>query len=622
MTTNSDNVQISITVPKTLLDNIENNRKSVSRSTYIRDVLVDSEKKTSLRKVNGAVYTPKCLADYVADKALHYYFTNESNRLLHKKKTFSVIDPACGDGELLHALSNSSLLNDKIDISEYLDLFGIDIDEAAIDKIENRLTNYHQLKTEHDNGLCPNNSTNKDGWLKLNKKLGVNHGYDLVIANPPWGASITNYEKLVRASDFSQLSGQFDTSDLFIESALNIVRDGGIIAFIIPDSLFSQERDKLRELLLSTTKIHFIGRFGEKLFEDVNRACAVIICEKGKSKPSHNIDCFRLSVEYRNLILSGNATFKLAEERLSHKVEQNRFLNNKNYLFNIDIDSNLQKTFQTITSHSDNFAKYLTSTRGVELSKKGHIIKCSECNQWSPLPSKDVFLCPKCKETSLVIDCVKDVIIHKQQEKNSKKLVVGEHIQRYSILSDLWIETSKEGINYKDKSIYTGDKILVRKTGIGISASIDYNNFMTNQVVYIFKLHNKTLPLELFSLILNSRMAFFFIAMSNGEIEWKSHPYVTQGQILNFPIPDFTDLSLQLQKKIATTSNKLKNNLISNKPLSKALDVQIECLVAEIYGLTKADYLSIYQAIEKSQELLPVKALKSIAVSDIFKDKA
>ena len=173
MTKNSDNVQVSTKVPKTLLDNIENNRKSVSRSTHRRDVLVGSEKNTSLRKVNGAVYTPKYLADYVADKALHYYFTNKSNSILHKSKVFSVIDPACGDGELLHALSNSSFLNDKINTSEYLDLFGIDIDEAAIHKIENRLTNYHQLKIECDNGLCPNNSTNKDGWLTLNKKLGL-----------------------------------------------------------------------------------------------------------------------------------------------------------------------------------------------------------------------------------------------------------------------------------------------------------------------------------------------------------------------------------------------------------------------------------------------------------------
>jgi adenine-specific DNA-methyltransferase len=622
MTTNSNNAQISITVQKKSLDNIEKKRKSVNRSTYIRSVLFDSKKQTSLRKINGAVYTPKCLAEYVADKALHYYFSNKSNVLLHKNNKFNVIDPACGDGELLYALSNSSILNEKIDISKSLDLFGIDIDETAIHKIKKRLTNYHQLKAEHDNGLCPNSSNNKDGWLKLNKKLKVKDGYDLIIANPPWGASIASYENLVRASNFSQLSGQFDTSDLFIESGLNIARDGGIIAFIIPDSLFSQERDKLRELLLSKTKIHFIGRFGEKLFEDVNRACAVIICEKGKSDSTHDIDCFRLSVEYRNLILAGNATFQLAEEKLSHKVEQRRFLNNKNYLFNIDIDSNLEKTFQNITLHSDNFAKYLTSTRGVELSKKGHIINCSECNLWSPLPSKDVFLCPKCKHSSLAIDCVKDVIIHKQPEKNSKNLVVGEHIQRYSIQSKLWIETTREGINYKNESIYTGDKILVRKTGIGISASIDYNNFMTNQVVYIFKLHNKTFPLEFFSLILNSRMAFFFIAMSNGEIEWKSHPYVTQGQILNFPIPNFNNLSPQLLKKILTLSNKLKDCLKSNESLSKTLDAQLEYLVAEVYGLTKADYLSIYKAIDKSQELLPVKALKSIAVSDIFKNKA
>ena len=50
---------------------------------------------------------------------------------------------------------------------------------------------------------------------------------------------------------------------------------------------------------------------------------------------------------------------------------------------------------------------------------------------------------------------------------------VGESINRYYIARRLWIDTSKDGINYKDEDFYRGKRLLVRKTGIGIMATID-----------------------------------------------------------------------------------------------------------------------------------------------------
>ena len=151
-------------------------------------------------------------------------------------------------------------------------------------------------------------------------------------------------------------------------------------------------------------------------------------------------------MEQRNQILSGETNFHCSEAKLSHKVEQIRFQKNRNSLFNIDIDSELEATYNKILMHSDCMKKYLTSSRGVELSKKGNVIKCNECSLWSPFPSKETFTCFHCKKPLATLNCTKDIIVHKQKMINGQPLIVGEHIGRYSLKPDLWIQISKKGI--------------------------------------------------------------------------------------------------------------------------------------------------------------------------------
>ncbi|WP_417689385.1 N-6 DNA methylase [Pseudidiomarina sp.] len=622
----SNNVQVSVNVSKKLLNSIESSRKGLSRSDYIRQVLEKSENYRTEKNANGVVYTPQNLADYVSHKVLSYFFATRknNNRFNIRSKKLKVIDPACGDGELLLAISKASFPIRGFSKKVQLDLFGIDIDKKSLLQTQKRLPDYHSFTPIHTNGLCPFQTEHDIGWLNLKKKYSGGTGFDIAIANPPWGADVKGYYSLLVNSNFSLLARQFDTSDLFIESMLSNIVDGGFIAFIVPDSLFYQERESLRRFLLSKTKIHFIGRFGEKIFKDVNRACAVVICEKGEPNDKHKIDCFRLSVEYRNLILAGNTDFHSAESELSHKVEQSRFKNNKNSQFNIDINDDLETTYNKILSQTHSLGDYLDSARGVELSKKGNVVQCVHCKKWSPLPSKEVFKCSHCRSLVTTLECHKEIIIHKQESLRRRPLIVGEHISRYVLKTDLWIDTSKHGIKYKSDSLYRGSKLIVRKTGIGISASIDYFERMTNQVVYIFRLKNKErelLPLEFFLALINSRMAFFLIAMSNGEIEWKSHPYVTQKQILDFPIPSVKDIPHSVYDELISICQELRKFLKAGHLINNCLDARCEMLIAKIYGLNERDYQSIYTAIDKSQELLSVKALKNIKINDIFYSK-
>ena len=288
------------------------------------------------RKLGGMVYTPKVLADYLAYKVTEFYAYDNKSPL--DPNELRVLDPACGKGELLDSIWDKLerlLPADKFTANNVL--CGIDTDKQATLRTKHRISqlsaplNPKTVKTRilNTNSLFPFNSkTSKQGWNRVKRQFNANFGFDIIIANPPWGADISGYRDQLSQTEFSIFRGQFDSSDLFLESAIENLREEGFLAFIIPDSLFSQERDSLRKLLLDKTEIRFIGRLGEKFFGGVNRACAVIICKKTLKKNKRKVQCLRLTPETRKGILAGQLDFLTVEKQHSHYVQHSRFEKN------------------------------------------------------------------------------------------------------------------------------------------------------------------------------------------------------------------------------------------------------------------------------------------------------
>ena len=562
-------------------------------------------------KVNGAVYTPNKFAFFVAEKLFQYFFCPELpydiNKIsniccLSDLSKLRILDPACGDGELLIAAWESFInrlkrLDKK---KEYLSvvpenvLIGLDIDKDAVKTAKKRIKEL--LKTSHNiselkifltNALFPyNRKTKKAGWNYFYKKHNIMDGLDIVIANPPWGADISHYKDNFEEGEYKLFKGQFDTSDLFIELALSIVKKNGFLAFIVSDSLFNKERTHLRRLLLEQTEIKFIGRFGEKIFKNINRACAVIICKKKMPDPNHKTDCLRLSPEFRKKILSEENSFLEADRQLSHKVKQSRFLNNPYYCFDIDLKSSEEPILEKIRLNSLHFRDFLSSSRGMELSKTGKVTKCLSCNSWFPFPRLESPKCPHCRINLDRKELVSKAIISDTKKNGYSPLLVGESIWRYKILGNKWVNINKNGINYKDSTLYRGPKLLVRKTGVGVLSVIDTTDSMTNQVVYIFKpKQNKpnNLPLEFFLALLNSRAIYYYLVKSFGETEWRSHPYLTQTQILDLPIPEGSILDRNCYK-IDEIKNILSMYAKNGKEISTKHDAKIEKFIADLFG--------------------------------------
>ncbi len=586
-----------------------------------------------LRKKWGIIYTPEFLAEYIAQKTVSYFLKDFRARpSLTDLTQLRIIDPAFGEGQLLCSIwnqlvaslnkKNRNLLNPK-EI-----LCGIDIDNDALTKTMVKINSFaksrdsHNLKLIKTNALFPLNGTSREeGWAKIKDKFTAPNGFDILIANPPWGAETIHFKENLLRKDYRLYQGQFDTAELFVELALSVVKPGGYFAFILPDSIFSFERKRLREMLLTHTTIKFLARLGEKIFDNVNRACALLICKKQTSSPSNKIRCLRLNNYLRNDILIGEKTLSEAENSNAHEVYQRRFYKNKNFLFDIDVIEEDEKTLKKIKSHFALMGDYLISSRGVELSKKGKVCKCENCGLWMPFP---ISSSPECNHCHLPLNpetILTAFITSKDKLRNSAQLIVGENITRYRLDAARWILTDKKGINYKTRENYVGPKIVVRKTGVGISATIDYSGAYTNQVVYIFRQKDSSsslVTLEFLLAAINSRVIYYFMLKNFGETEWRSHPYITQKQILDLPLPRINPQDVKQKTLIKKVTKCLKPYLKKNKPLPSSVDAKVECAIAKFYGLSKRDYINIYKSLNKAESLIPVKALKHIQLTDIF----
>lgn len=566
------------------------------------------------KKNNGIFYTPRFLSDYLALKALEF---------VQKDGELNILDPACGDSVLLNSFCELLKIRD----SHIHKIVGVDIDNNSIFRsssvLKSTFSNFNFSFIQTDSLKPFNNESCKSGWVELRNKVD-SPKFDVVLSNPPWGSDLSQYSRSYLSSNFVVAKGQFDTYNLFVELILENLKNGGVYGLILPDSVFSQEHSRLRALLALETSICLISRLGEKIFPDINRACVVIIGRKMRPESNQTVDCFRLDAKNKKDILSNRNSLLKLEKSLNHQVLQSRFQDNEGFLFDIDLKSNELSTINRITSKRKFLGDYTTSTRGAEISKRGEVLQCPNCNKWMPSPKINFQKCNSCGIEFNNESALRERIVLNHNGLGNLPLKVGEDLFRFTSRTKSWLNTTKEGINYKDLSIYRGKKILVRKTGVGVTASLDYDDSITNQVVYILKLKpewENTITLEFVLAVLNSRVITYFLIKRYGENEWKSHPYLTQSMLAKLPFPDIDLNSAHITETIKKITKIVYNevSINSGQNISKESDIYIEYLIAKLFGLSKNDYAIIFEALRACQQLKPISRLLNCQPKEIFK---
>ena len=540
----------------------------------------------------GVVYTPDQLAMFLAEVIC----------MEVKKDDFkigTVLDPACGEAALLAAMEQSA---------ETINCVGIDVDKDAI--LSASLIHQDRISFINDDAIIPKEvvGSTVDFWKNKIGKVSV------VIANPPWSSEkIYSSRKLVD-SGFTLAAGQYDSYVLFLEYAYGIVEDGGYFGFIIPDSLFESQNELIRRFLAENTQIKLIARLGEKIFKGVNRATTVIICKKQKPEEKSTTKCFRLNTDDRKKFLRNELKLIDAYKNSCHEVNQSRFLKDRNCIFDIDTRDYEESLLRKITAQTIEWNKEFKFGRGVEISKSGELIICDNCNTAQGYKLSQLKAgskrCTSCgSEVELRSEKIVKVISDKPNG-NWAKLFVGEHIQRYSSIGEKYIQPKVKGIKYKSADLYTGPKILFRKTGLGIKAYLDRMNTLTSQTVYILRqIGDESVPIEYYLALINSRVVYYYYLKMFGENEWKSHPYFTKEIIFSLPIKKYE--STRLTGKICSLAGDLQENYSYEK------DIELERYIFELYGLSKSEIEYVKNEINGLPDLSAINEMKMMEFSDV-----
>ena len=561
------------------------------------------------KKALGAFYTPQILSDLLARLLVPLIKEQDG-------PSFTALDPATGDSILLESIERIAQKK-KMNVS----LIGVDIDGTAIGKSRSRFKGQDIRNTFiKTDSLYPYGSTSPaKGWSKIIKRY-IPNGIDLIVSNPPWGADISHYGTLAR--DFKTAIGQFDIYDLFIETIIANLKPEGVFGIIVPDSIYCQEHQNIRKMLLSDTSIKGIIRLGEGFFQDVNFAVSIIY---GIKKPciKHNILCTHLSNSEKKAVLSGDADIYTIVKGRAIKVPAKQMIT-ANYSFTVDANQEDMPVLQKL-KRCNTVKAFTSCQRGVELSKKGVVLKCPQCQEWFPAPrnKKETTFCPHCKTEVDIKDAKHSCIITNKKEKDNVPLITGEDIGRFSVSTGKYIKQGLKGIKYKSAALYKGTKVVVRKTGVGITAGIDYNNSLTNQVVYIVKPNKSQNPLitvELIAAILCSRVITYVIIKEKGSIGWTSNPYLSQNDINMFPFPNLDFENPKTVSALIRITELVRKAFKERKGLTDRADAEIERNVAFLYDLGYSEYRVIFNAIRQTEKMIPFRRLLNINTEDIFQN--
>lgn len=163
-----------------------------------------------------------------------------------------VFEPCAGDGVFIDAL-NSRMPNLSIDIYE--------LNPKAVILLRQKYKSNSNVRITQDDTLT------SQQLILFSNAGGI---YDRIIANPPYGGW-QDYEKRKYLKKLYPDLYVKETYTLFLFRCTQLLRDKGILVFIVPDTFLNLHmHTKLRKYLLTNTKIKEICLFPSSFFPGVN----------------------------------------------------------------------------------------------------------------------------------------------------------------------------------------------------------------------------------------------------------------------------------------------------------------------------------------------------------------
>ena len=230
------------------------------------------------RHIFGTVYESILIELRDAGNKGEYYTPRAITRLMTQitapRLGEKVLDPAAGTGGFLSA---------AIDFVREKEVRTID-DEAVL---QNSITGWELKPVSYVLGLTNLilHGLDVPDWHYLDSlkmeynSIGPKQQVDVILANPPFGASIadgveTNYPQSFRCRE---------SADLYVILMIQLLKPGGRCAIVLPDGCITGDgyKERIREKLLTDCNLHTIIRLPQSTFHPATVSTNLLFFQKG-----------------------------------------------------------------------------------------------------------------------------------------------------------------------------------------------------------------------------------------------------------------------------------------------------------------------------------------------------
>ncbi|HOS47306.1 MAG TPA: TaqI-like C-terminal specificity domain-containing protein [Bacteroidia bacterium] len=554
------------------------------------------EEKPEVRKAGGVYYTPEYVVEYIVKNTVGKLIEGKQPKEVSKIK---IVDPACGSGSFLIGAyqylldwhknfynNNAASPNTQGGKGKKDDvltpegnlttaekkrillnnIYGVDIDVNAVEvtklslllkcmegeteasiATQTKLFNERVLPTLDFNIKDGNSLVDTDfyeseldfgeekkikpfNWQKGFPDVFKQGGFDCVIGNPPYVFG-RDWKSLGIGDDMKSYLGhryksspyQLDFFSIFMEKGVQLANDSGYSSFIVPNVwLTNTYSSSTRKFLLGNSAELKIAVPETKVFEGITVDTVIYILKKGK----------------RNTKTFTVAKLAHSDESLISDLDFTEYASGEK-----PISTSLSKGGNTLIEKIKNnktaLGEIADITRGVHPYRVGGF-------------GKSAF--GKGEQIQRDVD---ERPYHSVKPKSGyRPFVYGKDLKCFTkVKPKEYISYGKWLAEPRDEKFFEGDRIYSRKIlGETLIVTVEKENTIADQQVYITKPHDKSISVNYLSAILGSKLISFFIRNYFDEVN-DAFPQIKVGQLKSLPI------KIESEKNQAEV-NKLVDQLI------------------------------------------------------------
>jgi type I restriction-modification system DNA methylase subunit len=412
-------------------------------------------------------------------------------------------------------------------------------------------------------------------------------GFDVVIANPPYGVSFSISEKELFKNYYSKIHVRTPESfNYFTYRSQQIAAKKSLCSLIIPSSFLNQvEFQKTRELILKNHTLVLDINLGDGVFEDVTTPTSIISFSKHINNNSilyadlSKIDRGNLAAELNIINTFISQSNLISNQSYSFIFKDYQELIQKCYTGNLTLRDIAEEVATGISSGLDKayiFSFNTIKEKELEQTLLQKLVIGGEINSFylNPKSGKQIIYITDENDIKDFPNINKELLLYRDQLLRRREAANGK-MKWYSL-------------NWpRRKKLFIEPKILIRQTANKIIAAYDEEQWYCLKSAIIVQLPSES-PLGylyLLSLLNSKLMNFLYSDLVNEDA--RIFPEVKPIQLFKLPIP-----IPKKQKQIEL--EKIVNQILTAKKSdpkadTTALEKAIDQLVYQLYGLTEEE---------------------------------